>query len=127
MNPKLTKVPPLFYLSDVDRWSVLKRRIVEWLLHHKPDVLVCHSSLLLECAEKAGYRVPEDIGIVHLATDDEFSDWAGVSSNKREAGAMAVGLLISLVNNRQFGAPKIARDTLIRGAWHPGFWFVYPE
>ena len=50
---------------------------------------------LVRWLNEAGYRVPEEIGIVHLALDDDVIDWAGIHSNKREIGATAVELVIS--------------------------------
>ncbi len=126
--PKLEKVPALFYPGEKPAaWIVSKRQIAAWLSRHKPDVIVCHSNRLLACVEASGYRVPEDIGIVHLATDDDVSDWAGITSNRREIGTITAELLVSLMNSRQFGVPKIARNTVIRGSWHPGRTLLIPK
>jgi LacI family transcriptional regulator len=100
---------------------------VAWLSRCKPDVVVCQSNRLVACVEAAGFRVPMDVGVVHLATDDDVSDWAGVCSNRRETGAIAAELVVSFMRSRQFGVPRIARDTIIRGSWHPGRTLLIPK
>ena len=82
---------------------------------------------VLDCVELAGRRVPEETRVVHLATDDDVSDWAGMHSNRWEMGALAAELVVSLMHSRQFGAPRVARNTLIRGTWHPGRTLLIPK
>jgi LacI family transcriptional regulator len=126
--PKLGKIPPLFYATakhgDSSR---AKKQIAAWLSRHKPDVIVCYSNQIVAWVEEIGHRVPEEIGVVHLATDDDITDWAGITSNRREMGVIAAELVVSLINNRQFGVPQIARDTIIHGTWHPGRTLLIPK
>lgn len=127
-TPKSQQIPPLFYTHRNEAsWPAAKAELTAWLVQHKPDVIIGHSSRLIECVEAAGYRMPQDIGVVHLATDDDVADWAGVNSNRRRIGATAVELAVSLVRNRQFGIPAIAPDTTISGTWHPGRTLLIPK
>jgi LacI family transcriptional regulator len=121
-SPSRTKrIPPLFYRGEsLGDWQARKNQVIAWLLRHKPQVIVGHSSRLVECVEDAGYRVPQDIGIVHLATDDDVRDWAGIFSNRRAVGTTAVEMLVSLIQNRQFGVPPTAVNASVRGTWQPG-------
>ncbi len=126
--PKLEKVPPMFYLGESDeQWPLAKTQIAAWLSRYKPDAIVCHSNRIKACVEESGYRVPEDVGILHLATDDDVSDWAGITSNRRQIGAVAAELVVSFMLSRQFGVPGIAMSTLIRGSWHPGCTLLIPK
>ncbi|MDD5262284.1 MAG: LacI family DNA-binding transcriptional regulator [Methylacidiphilales bacterium] len=128
MTPKLDKIPPLFYPGENEmHWPLSKKQIAVWLSRYKPDVIACHSNRIVACVEEAGYRVPEDVGVVHLATDDDVSDWAGIFSNRREIGATTVELIVSLMHSRQFGIPKVAKNTAIRGSWHPGRTLLIPK
>jgi LacI family transcriptional regulator len=117
----------MYVVEKSNDYSMVKKQIAAWLSRHKPDVIVCHNGHMLEWVEEAGYRVPEEIGVVHLATDDDVSDWAGLTSNRREMGAVSSELVVSLVNSRQFGVPRIDRSTLIRGTWHPGRTLLVPK
>jgi len=93
----------------------------------KPDVIVGQNNRLLEWVKAAGFRVPEEMGVVHIATDDDVSDWAGIVSRRREIGATAVERVISLLQNRQFGVPKTAVNMAIRGSWSPGSTLLIPK
>lgn len=127
-TPKAHQVPPLFYSSDNPKdWPAVKKQIAVWLLSHRPEVIVGHSGRMLAGVEAAGYRVPGEIGVVHLATDDDVGDWAGINSNKRDIGAAAVETVVSLLQRRQFGVPRMAMDTVVRGTWHPGRTLLIPK
>ena len=127
-TPRVARVPALFYASDDEPHRLAaQKQIAAWLARHRPDVIICHNNQMLAWVKEAGYRVPKDIGIVHLATDDDVSDWAGISSNRREEGALAVELIVSLMQSRQFGVPKVDRNTSIRGTWHPGRTLLIPR
>lgn len=123
--PKAKKIPPLSYFHrSEENWAAAKKTITNWIRKYRPDAIIGHSSRLVECVEAAGMRVPEDVGVVHLATDDDVADWAGICSNRRQIGATAIELLVSLMRNRQYGIPEIASDTTIEGTWHDGWTLV---
>lgn len=117
--PPAEQVAPLFHPYELPE-TAKGRQVAEWLQREKPEVIVGHDNHLVAWAKASGYRVPEDIGIVHLAIDDDVSDWAGVYSNRREIGRAAVEVVVSLIQNRQFGTPALPRTTLIQGRWQPG-------
>lgn len=119
-------VPPLFY-KYLKGPLVPIKQIIEWARRYKPDVVIGHDNKMVEWFENAGYRVPQDIGIVHLAIDNDVLDWAGIYSQKREIGRTTAELVISLAHNRQFGVPKMALETNIRGAWRTGRTLLVPK
>jgi LacI family transcriptional regulator len=96
------------------------KQVHAWLRENQPDVIVGHNNHLVEWAEQAGFRVPQDMGVVHIATDDDVSEWAGVCSNRRQIGAAAAEWVINLVKERRYGVPKTAMDMVVRGSWQPG-------
>ena len=97
-----------------------EEELVAWLKRYKPEVIVGYDNHLKQWAEKAGYRIPEDVGIVHLALDDDVLDWAGIHSQRREMGGTAIEWLVSLMRNRRFGVPKTPLSILIQGTWRTG-------
>jgi len=126
-SPKSERIKPLFHqhfaFSSRDKDGGIERRameMVKWLKSNQPEVIVGHDNRLEQWAKIAGYRVPEDVGIVHLAVDDDVLDWAGVHSRRRDTGATAMDQLVSLMRNHQFGVPKTPLDILIRGVWQSG-------
>lgn len=118
-------VPPLFFIYGDE--SGLKKQIFAWIRSHKPDVIIGHDNHLVKWLEEEGYRVPQKIGVVHLAIDNDVLDWSGIYSQKKEIGRTAAELAVALVRNRQFGMPEVALDTIIRGAWRNGKTLLVPS
>jgi len=126
--PKSNRVSPLIYLGESgSARSIGIRQIADWLRQHEPDVIVCNTNSMWDFVKNAGYRVPEEVGIVHLSTDGDVNDWAGIHSNKRESGATAVERVVFLQQNHQFGIPALSKDIIIRGTWHNGRTLMVPK
>jgi len=131
-TPTADRVPPLFYqpkawMERQKRELELESQVVAWVRCHRPDVIVGFHNQLEDWLKAAGFRVPEEIGLVHLATDDDVSDWAGICSMRRKIGATAVERVISLRQNHQFGIPATPVSMVIRGVWHPGRTLLIPK
>ena len=126
--PKAERVTPLFYTWEQPFDPAKPGRIIKlWLQKERPDVIVGHSGNLVDWTEAAGFRVPHDIGVVHIATDDDVADWAGISSHRAKIGAAAVEWVVSLLQNRRFGVPETAMNTMVRGVWHGGRTLLVPK
>jgi LacI family transcriptional regulator len=112
------RIPPLFHAhyQRTDR----EAEMVVWLKRYRPEVIVGHNSFIKQWVEAAGYRVPEDVGLVHLALDDDVPDWAGIHSKRRETGATAIDQLVASICNHHYGVPKTPLNILIRGSWRNG-------
>lgn len=123
------RVPPLFFSRSAPpspSWAAAKRKSREWLKKHRPEVIVCLSDWMVECVEAEGFRVPDEIGVVHLCTDDDVSDWAGICGHRRQVGQAAVELVTSMIQRRDFGVPEFPRHIQIRGTWSPGRTLLTP-
>jgi LacI family transcriptional regulator len=123
------KVPPLFHkpltyyetIKLQDHGAAKKQaEMISWCRRYQPEVIIGHDDRLVSWARAGGLRVPEDVGIVHLAVDDDVLDWAGIHSRRREMGGTAVEWLVSMMQNRRFGLPKTPVDISIRGSWQNG-------
>ncbi|MFA6960912.1 MAG: LacI family DNA-binding transcriptional regulator [Opitutaceae bacterium] len=99
----------------------------EWLRNERIDVVVGQHSRLLDWVRASGYRVPEDVGVAHMALEDDCSGWAGIWAHKREIGAATVELVVSLMQTHQLGLPMVPRDIMIPGCWHPGGTVLLPK
>jgi LacI family transcriptional regulator len=115
--PPSEQVPAFYYTGHP---LTHKKQVLAWMQRHKPRAVVVLDNRVVEWLEEAGYRVPEEVGVVHIAMDDDVLDWAGVHSNKREIGAAAAEWVISLLQNHRFGIPRSAMTTLVRGKWRSG-------
>ncbi|MCE0522659.1 MAG: LacI family DNA-binding transcriptional regulator [Methylacidiphilales bacterium] len=124
--PKARQVHPLFMPNSKD--SVTYGNIVAaWLKRERPDAIVGLSSKLVNWVEAAGFRVPDDIGVVHLAIEDDVLDWAGIYANKRVVGRFAANLLADLIRHEEFGVPSVALTTLVPGVWRSGRTLLTPK
>jgi LacI family transcriptional regulator len=120
-TPKRDWIPPMQYdgtAREMQREAL--SRMKTWMKEERPEVIVCHSNLVLDWVEKLGYRVPDDVGVVHLAQDHDVPDWAGIDSKRHQVGALAAERVINLLQNHQFGIPESPVTSMIRGTWVHG-------
>lgn len=119
-TPAADRVKPLFHPIDMPDDDTKAKQIASWVKRYRPEVVIGHDNRLVEWIRAAGLLVPDEVAVVHLAVDDDVLDWAGIHSNRREAGIAAAEWVIAQMRNRQFGVPKIARNLLIQGSWQSG-------
>ena len=124
--PAAERVAPLFY-HHRDIIPEFGDKFFRWFEQAKPDAIVCNHSGMVDSLKSKGYRVPEDIGVIHLGVDDDVKDWSGIWQQKREIGAQTAETVISMVQNYRSGLPDPALDTLIKGHWHPGKTLLVPK
>jgi LacI family transcriptional regulator len=106
---------PICRLQNEDAFALRK-----WVSHHKPDVILGANHFLLPLVRDIGWKVPEDIGWVHLDWRPEDRATAGVYGNSEHTGAAAVELVVSQLHRGESGLPAHAVNYLVSGAWHPG-------
>lgn len=99
-----------------DSYNSLK----SWLSKERPDAIVGHSNLLVKWLNMAGYRVPNDVGVAHLALDGDCSGWSGILQNKYYIGEQAIEQLVSMMHNNRLGVPQIAHTIMVPGSWRLG-------
>lgn len=116
MFPEMKLTPPL-YIDDVSNGSILQA----WLLRELPDVIIRPADDgLTEMLTRAGWRVPEDIGLALLACPRQGGPTTGVYQNGHLIGALAVDTLVSLVERHERGLPQQATTLMVEGQWNEG-------
>lgn len=115
--PAKFRLPPLM-LEEASP-AVDERRLLDWLKKNRPDAILTDILSLPQMLAKAGYRVPQDLGLAALSVLDGGIS-AGIFQNSDEIGAAAVQQLISLIHHHQRGIPENPRELLIRGRWVDG-------
>lgn len=117
--PARERVAPLFY-RHYDEIPGYSEKFFSWIEKQKPDAVVCQHSKVIDWLKKRGYRVPEDLGVAHLAVENDVLDWSGIWQRKLEIGMETAESVISMLQNHRLGLPEVAHDTLIQGYWNPG-------
>lgn len=116
MHPDMKLAAPLY----VDDWQD-SARILAWLAREKPDVLITPAAdALVPALERAGIRVPQDLGMALLACPRMGDTCSGVYQNGRMIGALAIDTLISLVERHERGLPEQATTLMVEGQWNEG-------
>ncbi len=116
MLPELRRVPPLY----VEEWEE-PAPLLHWLERERPDVIITPAAdVVLRPLTRAGWRVPEDIGLALLACPRPGDAASGVYQNGRLIGALAVDTLIALVERHEYGLPAQATTLMVEGCWNEG-------
>lgn len=113
-----SRVPPFFFSKEIPELNQ-HDRFEQWLKTAKPDAILTDSLAVPGMLEKAGIRVPEDIGVAATNVRDMSVD-AGIDQNPEEIGRIATLALISLIHDSDLGVPESIREILVRGNWVDG-------
>jgi DNA-binding LacI/PurR family transcriptional regulator len=113
-----SRVPPFFFYKETPELNQ-QGQFEQWLKSAKPDAILSDSLAAPAMLEKAGCRVPEDIGVAATNVRDMPVD-AGIDQNPEEIGRMTTLALISLIHDGELGKPEFIREILVRGKWVDG-------
>lgn len=113
-----SRVPPFIFSKETSELNQ-QRQFGQWLEKAKPDAVLTDSLAVPVMLEKAGYRVPDDIGLASTNVRDMSVD-AGIDQNPAEIGRVTTLALISLIHDNDLGIPAIIREILVRGKWVDG-------
>lgn len=111
------RLSPLFL--DDEPTAVDLGRLRRWLAKEKPDAVISTHAGLPRLLQRAGRRVPRDLGAVALSVlDGNFE--AGVDQNSYEVGQVALRTLAGLIQQNERGIPQFCRRILVEGRWIDG-------
>jgi len=113
-----SRVPPFFFSQEIPELHQ-QGQFEQWLREAKPDGILTDSLAVPSLLEKAGYRVPEDIGVAATNVRDMSVD-AGIDQNPEEIGRITTLTVISLIHDSDLGIPECIREILVRGKWVDG-------
>jgi DNA-binding LacI/PurR family transcriptional regulator len=118
-DPSLrSRVPPFFFSKEIPELNQ-QHLFEQWMEKAKPDAILTDSLAVPAMLGKAGYRVPEDIGLAGTNVRDMPVD-AGIDQNTEEIGRIAALAVISLIHDGDLGRPEFIREILVRGKWVDG-------
>jgi DNA-binding LacI/PurR family transcriptional regulator len=112
--PAGRRVPPLLAAA----WD--RKKFLQWIEKHRPDAVVSNMADPLEILQKAGYRIPEDIGYASLDRIQMDAPFAGIDQMRRQIGAAAVEMAVAHVESNKYGLPTHPKIINFDGAWMDG-------
>jgi DNA-binding LacI/PurR family transcriptional regulator len=115
--PLRRHLDPLYLSEDDPAADVI--RLKAWLRKVRPDGVIASSGNLAELLDRAGCKVPRDLGVAATSLlDGHFS--AGVDQNSVEVGRVAMTTLAALIHQNERGVPRYCRRILVEGRWVDG-------
>jgi len=118
--PGEIEIPPLHIALDPRTES---KKFERWYRKWTPDSILLHQPLILDLCRDMGLRVPRDVGLVSIAMNRRWNDyafWAGMDEQLVETGAFAVDSLVSLIRGNYSGISNQRRVYLLEGCWKAG-------
>jgi LacI family transcriptional regulator len=113
------RIPPL--LSPVPTKAGMDAAAFKrWYHDHTPDVVVSNLSTPLHLLQEMGLHVPEDVGYASLDLINKDDPWSGIDQQAREVGASAVDLVMTQLQNNEFGLPRYPKTVYMDGLWREG-------
>lgn len=122
------------WLAEQD-WSALRRKAKQgqldfeaiqqevlrrWIRTFQPEVIICEHMDMIEWVQNLGYRVPEDIAIVHGNVNAEVGHWAGIRRAEEDVARAAVTQLVNSINLGNTGLPRYPVIQRLAGEWVEG-------
>jgi LacI family transcriptional regulator len=75
---------------------------------------------VLSSLKRAGFRVPEEIGVAFHSLDEKSPDLSGMKKNSFQIGTMAVDLLVDMLHRGERGLPERPSLHMVEGSWSEG-------
>jgi DNA-binding LacI/PurR family transcriptional regulator len=117
--PDAQRVPALLSPVPVSAGMDAKA-FAQWYRTHKPDVVISNLSEPLVLLQKMGLHVPADVGYASLDLIHRDDPWSGIDQQATEVGAAAMDLVITQLQNNEFGLPKSPKTVNLDGIWRDG-------
>lgn len=110
--------PPIYLAED---WTAGDReRFPAWVRECRVDALICSEPGPIEILAERGYRVPDQIGLAHMAVECAGMACAGIDQNSELVGAAAVDIVVGLLHRNERGASTPSRAVMVEGRWVDG-------
>jgi LacI family transcriptional regulator len=113
------RLPPCLFPSV----TANMRELTEWVKIRRPDVVIAigEEALLPTLRERAGFRVPEDIGLAVLVQSPfEGESLSGLAENNAEVGRTAIDQVVAMMNRQERGVPRFPQTLRIDNRWIDG-------
>lgn len=113
-------------ISEENRIPIFEAKVEDapklqsWIEKHQPDVILSQTLKWFSKIQEIGYRIPEDLGFIHMGLSSREDHFAGIDPNWTEMGRIAANQIIDQLNRNEVGIPKHPIVTLVQGDWVDG-------
>jgi len=111
----ICKSVPVCFIESDDM-----RELKPWMQQHKPDIVLGINNEVPQAAQELGYRIPDDMGWIHLDWVPGLNNWSAIDGRHEAVGKAAVDIVVAQYNRNERGSPIITRSSLIAGGWIDG-------
>ena len=94
--------------------------LLAWVKKAKPDVIITNEAFVRQWMEEDGFRIPDDLGIIHLDWHHELGDWAGMQQNNSEVARAGADLVIHQLQKNEIGPRPNPKMVVIESDWVDG-------
>jgi DNA-binding LacI/PurR family transcriptional regulator len=115
--PAVNRLKPFYFVAESKENPALFRR---WLEKEKPDVILTLYNVVKYWLEACDLRIPQDIGLIQLEWRKNGPEWAGMDQHNDIVGEAATEMVVSMVQNNEYGIPAFPRATLVETTWVDG-------
>ncbi|SDT95034.1 LacI family transcriptional regulator [Verrucomicrobium sp. GAS474] len=114
--PAAERIPPF----TAEEWN--RKAFAEWVRRHRPDAVIGNQVEPLALLRDAALRLPAGIGYacLDLPLTPGTEALAGIDQQPRSVAAAAVDLVVTQLQNNEFGLPAEAKTVQLDGAWRDG-------
>jgi LacI family transcriptional regulator len=92
-----------------------------WIRRYRPDVIVDNEEHhVFDLLTAAGWRVPEEIGVVSLCASTLSGPLSGCVQNGESMGLAGTDLLVSMIERNETGLPAMPVTLSTNSMWNPG-------
>jgi len=110
----LTQLPPLI-LPEITR-----EKFIAWFKKFRPDVVLCHSTEVIQWMEECGAEIPNTHGFCCLNVMINTIPCSGLDLQPYLLGARGVEMVVAQILRNEYGVPEIPSTTTIPARWVDG-------
>lgn len=94
--------------------------LLRWIDRHAPDGILVQGTWASTQLAAAGFRIPDDVGVVLMDWPSGLPDFAGINQHHDSVGSAVVNMLVGQINRDERGLPTVPFTTMVEGCWQPG-------
>lgn len=111
--------PPLLFMEDISKEGIDLR---SWIKSNGVDCVVtpCYAEDVHSRTVKAGFKIPEDLGLAVISLNEQNSKYTGFCDAAEKLGIAAVDLVVGALNRGETGIPDVPKCVILNNIWNEG-------